>query len=730
MLDEIHQVEISIDDRTLSIQTGHVAKQASGAVLVRLGDTIVLATACMSDARPDQDWFPLTVDYREKAYAAGKIPGGFFKREGRPTEKEILSSRLVDRPIRPLFPNGFFNEVQVLLSVLSSDQENDSDILGIIGASAALSISDIPFEKAIAGVRVARVAGQLKILPTVSELEENDINIVVSGSTDAINMVEGGAHEVSETDMLEALDFAHDWIKKIVTAIEELKSKCGKPKAEFAPPEVNEDMAKEVTDMATERIKDANRTIDKHERQDKINKLTDEIQEKLAEKYPEQEKAINALIHDIEKTDMRDMTLNEQKRIDGRGYTDIRDITCEVGVLPRPHGSAIFTRGQTQALVATTLGTKMDEQKIDDILGESFKSFMLHYNFPPFSTGETKFLRGPGRREIGHGALAERALEQVIPLESGFPYTIRIVSDVMESNGSSSMATVCGSSLSLMDAGVPIKAPVAGIAMGLIKEGEKYAVLTDILGAEDHLGDMDFKVAGTSEGITAFQMDVKITGIDREIMAKALDQAHDARMFLLGKMLEVIDKPREELSQYAPRIIFMKIKVEKIGEVIGPGGKMIRSIIEETGAKIDIEDDGTVLIASVDQAAGEAAKKRVEQLTEEAVIGKIYEGKVRRVTNFGAFIEIIPGTDGMVHISELENFRVERVEDIINVGDMVSVKVIDIDREGKIRLSRKAAIYGDDATPSSPRPDRDRDRGGDRGGRRPRNDGDRRGNRR
>jgi polyribonucleotide nucleotidyltransferase len=692
MSDEKTVVELQIDDRTLTIETGHVAKQASGSVLVRLGDTVILAAACMSDPRQDQDFFPLTVDYREKAYAAGKIPGGFFKREGRPTEKEILSSRLIDRPIRPMFPDGFFNEVQVLLSVLSSDQENDSDVLGIIAASAALAISDIPFNTNIAGVRVAKIAGQLVAFPTISQLEANEINIVVAGSAVAINMVEGGSKEVSEGDMLEALDFAHDWIKKVVAIIDDLKAKVGKPKAEFTPPVIDPEMLKEVTELATERVKDANRTTEKHDRQEKLNTLKKEIQEQLAEKYPEQERVMSSIIHDIERVDMREMILNEQKRIDGRGYEDIRPIECLVGVLPRPHGTGLFTRGQTQALVATTLGTKMDEQKIDDILGESFKSFMLHYNFPPFATGEVKRMMGPGRREIGHGALAERALEQVIPSENAFPYTIRIVSDVLESNGSSSMATVCGSSLSLMDAGVPIKAPVAGIAMGLVMEGEKYAVLTDILGAEDHLGDMDFKVAGTRDGITAFQMDVKTTGINTQIMKVALDQAYRARVFILDKMAEAIDKPRAELSPYAPRIIFMKIKISKIGEVIGPGGKNIRHIIETTGAKIDIEDDGTVLIASVDQQAGESARLMIEAMTEEAEIGKIYTGTVRRTTNFGAFIEILPGTDGMVHISELENYRVNRVEDVVRVGDKVTVKVIDIDPEGKIRLSRKAVL--------------------------------------
>jgi len=693
MLDEIYQVELPIGNRVLSIKTGHVARQAGGAVMVQLGDTIVLATACMADTiQPDQDFFPLSVDYREKAYAAGKIPGGFFKREGRPTEKEILSSRLIDRPIRPLFAEGFFNEVQILISVLSSDQENDADVLGIIATSAALAISEIPLVSSIAGVRIGRVAGKLTVLPTISELETNDINIIVAGSANAINMVEGGGSEVSENDMLEALDFAHGWIKKIAGIIDELKAKCGKPKYEFAPPVVNEALVKTVADLATEGVKDANRTTDKHERQNKLNVLIKEIQTKLDEQFPEQANKIASIIHDIEKNDMRAMILNDGRRIDGRGYDEIRPITCQVGILPRVHGTALFTRGQTQALVATTLGTKMDEQKIDDLLGESFKSFMLHYNFPPFSVGEVKMLRGPGRREIGHGALAERAIEKVIPAEGSFPYTIRIVSDILESNGSSSMATVCGSSLSLMDAGVPIKSQVAGIAMGLVKENEKYAILTDILGAEDHLGDMDFKVAGTRDGITAFQMDIKIAGLDREVMKKALEQAHQARLRILDKMDEALAKPRPELSPFAPRIIFMKIKVERIGEVIGPGGKMIRSIIEETGAKIDIEDDGTVLIASVDQAAGEMAKARIERLLEEAEIGKVYTGKVRRTTNFGAFIEILPGTDGMVHISELDNYRVNQVEDVVRVGDMVKVKVIDIDREGKIRLSRKAVL--------------------------------------
>lgn len=689
----IEQFEISIGDKKLTIQTGHLARQAAGSVTLRLGDTIVLATACASDT-PDEErgFFPLTVDYRERAYAAGKIPGGFFKREGRPSEREVICSRLVDRPIRPLFPEGYLNEVQVLLEVLSSDQENDSDVLSIIAASAALSISDIPFYTPIAGVRVVRVAGKFLAFPTFTELETNDMNIIVAGTKESINMVEGGCHEVSEADMIEALTFAHNWIKKIIAVIEELKSKCGKPKPEFTPPEIDQELEKTVTEMAIEPIKDANHTVDKNERQEKLDKLAEDVLLNLEEKFPEQENTIKAILHDLEKKDMREMILNEHRRVDERGYEDVRPIKCQVGFLPRAHGSALFTRGQTQALVATTLGTKMDEQKIDDLLGESFKSYMLHYNFPPFATGETKPMRGTSRREVGHGALAERAIESIIPSEAGFPYTIRIVSDILESNGSSSMATVCGGSLSLMDAGVPIKSSVAGIAMGLIKDDDKHAILTDILGVEDHLGDMDFKVAGTAEGITAFQMDVKISGIDIEIMKVALEQGRKARLFVLDKMNQAIDKPRPELSPYAPRIIFMKIKIEKIGDVIGPGGKTIRSIIDQTGVKIDIEDDGTVLIASVDQNAGEAAKEMIEKLIEEAEIGKVYAGVVRRTTPFGAFVEILPGTDGMVHISELDNYRVNRVEDVVRVGDTIRVKVIDIDEEGKIRLSRKAAL--------------------------------------
>ena len=711
----MEKVELQLDDgRTLSIETGRIARQAAGSVLVRLGDTVLLAAVTSAPALEERDFFPLTVDYREKSYAAGKIPGGFFKREGRPSEKEILSARLTDRPIRPLFPDGFSDEVQIMLQVLSSDQENDGDILGIIGASAALSISDIPFDNPIGAVRVGRTDGRFIMNPIFSELERSDLNVTIAGTKDHIIMVEGGAQEVSEKDMVEALSFGHEKIKIIVGTISELKARVGKPKKEVKPVVVNAELVDAVNEFASEKVKAANRIKDKHEHSQAIEAVKLESAEALKEKFPELEKAIKKAVEEIERTDLRHMILDEHLRADGRGLEDIRNISIEVGVLPRTHGSAIFTRGQTQALVVTTLGTKMDEQRIDDLLGESFKSYMLHYNFPSYSVGEVRPIRGPGRREIGHGALAERALDPVIPAEELFPYTVRIVSDILESNGSSSMATVCGGSLSLMDAGVPIKAPVAGIAMGLVAEGDSYAILTDILGVEDHLGDMDFKVTGTSVGITAFQMDIKIGGLTIDIMRKALDQALRARLYILDKMNEAMPKARTELSPYAPRIITIKIPIDKIGEVIGPGGKMIRSIIEATGAKIDIEDDGTVLIASVDQKAGEAARDKILSLIEEAEIGRVYTGKVKRIAAFGAFVEILPNVDGLVHISELDNQRVARVEDVLNIGDEVMVKVIGIDPEGKVRLSRRAILPGNENYQPSERPPRDDRHRGDR----------------
>lgn len=685
--------EFQLDDgRVMTIETGRVAKQAGGSVLVRLGDTMVLAAVTSAPTQQERDFFPLSVDYREKSYAAGKIPGGFFKREGRPSEKEILSARLCDRPLRPLFPDAYKDEVQVMIQVLSSDQENDGDVLGIIGASAALSISSIPFYAPIGAVRVGRIDGKLVDFPQFSDLERSDLNIAMAGTSEFINMVEGGAREITEKEMLEALAFGQEKIKKIAGIIDEMKTRLGKPKVEVQPVEHDPELVAAVTEISEDRIGQANRIRDKAERSEAVNNTITETSETLSEKFPESESAIKNIIEKIEKDDLRKMILSESIRSDGRGLEDVRDISIDTGILPRTHGSALFTRGQTQALVVLTLGTKMDEQKIDDLLGESFKSFMLHYNFPPFSVGEVRPNRGPGRREIGHGALAERALEPAIPTEENFPYTIRVVSDILESNGSSSMATVCGGSLCLMDAGVPIKAPVAGIAMGLIKEEDRIAILTDILGLEDHLGDMDFKVAGTADGITAFQMDIKIAGLTLEIMARALEQARNARLFVLGKMNEAISEPRAELSQYAPRIISLKVPVAKIGDIIGPGGKMIRSIIESTGAKIDIDDDGTVIIASVDQVAGEAARDRVLELIEEPEVGKTYTGKVKRVTNFGAFIGILPNVDGLVHISEIDNYRVARVEDVINIGDEVKVKVISIDEEGKVRLSRKVLL--------------------------------------
>src|SRR5574341_183271 len=695
------RIDIEIGGKILSIETGKVASQADGAVTVRYGDTVVLATAvAASEAKEEQDFFPLTVDYREKAYAAGKIPGGFFKREGRPSEKEVLSSRLIDRPLRPLFPESYRNEVQVLVMVLSSDQENDSDILGINGASAALAISSIPLSETVGAVRVGRVKGELLINPTASQLQESDLNIIVAGTQDNIIMVEGGAKEIAEDDLISALDLGHQEIKRIIASINQLVQRCGKPKVVIEPKEVPPEMVEAVTRLALEEIKRYNVSREKSERKKNLDQVLEKAQTQLKEQFPEAEKQIKAVFDKLVEEDLRRKIIEERLRADGRQPDDIRQITCEIGVLPRTHGSALFTRGQTQALVVTTLGTKMDEQRIDDILGESTKSYMLHYNFPPFSVGEVRPVRGPGRREIGHGALAERAIEAMIPIDELFPYTIRIVSDILESNGSSSMATVCGGSLSLMDAGVPIKSAVAGIAMGMVKEKDIVVVLSDISGEEDHYGDMDFKVAGTRQGITGFQMDVKVVGISVEVLKEALSKAKAGRLYIIDVMDQTISRPRPELSQYAPRIIILKVKQDKIGDIIGPGCKIIRGIIEQTGAKIDIEDDGTVFISSVDQKAGEMAKEMVLKLVEEPEIGKIYLGKVRRTAPFGAFVEIIPGQDGLVHISELDFRRVEKTEDVLKVGDEVLVKVIGIDTEGKIRLSRKAALQQGHAVPN------------------------------
>lgn len=688
-----HKVEFEIGGRTMIIETGRMAKQANGAVTVQYADSMVIATVCaMQEPKEGQDFFPLTVEYREKSYAAGKIPGGFFKREGRPSEKEILSARIIDRPIRPLFPDDYYGETQVICYVISHDQKNDTDILGLIGTSAAIAVSDVPIQKTIAGVRVGRIDGQFVINPTIDTLEDADINITMAGSADSITMVEGGTREVSEEDIVQALMFGHEHIKQIVEQIEKLKAMAGKPKFTYTPVVKDAAIEARVKELAGNKYDEFNQIADKDARRDSKRALKKEILETLKAEFPDKKNAISNVLEELDSHSMRSMILNTGKRIDGRGPDDIRQITCEVGVLPRAHGSALFTRGQTQALVAVTLGTKMDEQRLDELEGESTKSYMLHYNFPPFSTGETKMIRGTSRREIGHGNLAERALIPVIPSEMHFPYTVRVVSDVLESNGSSSMATVCGASLAFMDAGVPIKTAIAGIAMGLIQENGKTVVLTDILGDEDHFGDMDFKVAGSKDGVTSIQMDIKITGLDVETMRTALDRARVARLSILDNMNRTISKNRDQLSEYAPRILILKINPSKIGEVIGPGGKVIRAIIEETGAKIDIEDDGTVLIASVDGEAGRRALARVQEIVEEPEIGRTYNGLVRRVAEFGAFVEILPGTDGLVHISELDVNRVRRVEDICKVGDRMDVKVINIDGDGKIRLSRKALL--------------------------------------
>lgn len=691
------KIEIEIRGKKLFFETGKIAKQADGAVVAQYGDTVVLATA-VSDKSPRKglDFFPLTVDYQEKAYSAGKIPGGFFKREGRPSEKEILTSRLIDRPIRPLFPKGFYCETQGIANVLSYGEENIADILGIITVSAALTISDIPFKEPVGAVRIGRIAGSFVINPDSREVEECDLNLIVAGTAEAVIMVEGEAQEISENDLLAALDIAHEEIRRICAVQNEFRSMAGKEKRTVDPPVVDEVLKDKVTGLSLESIKTAITIPDKMRRQDALDKILKEVIDELVTDEEDKTMEISSVFNDIEKELVRGMILNENRRADGRAPDEIRNISSEIGILPRTHGSALFIRGETQCLAVVTLGTSDDEQKIDSLDGESYKTFMLHYNFPPFSVGEVKPLRSPGRREIGHGMLAERALKSVIPPKTEFPYTIRIVSDILESNGSSSMATVCGGSLALMDAGVPVRTHVAGIAMGLIKEGDKVVVLTDILGLEDHLGDMDFKVTGTDKGITAFQLDTKIGGISREIMEKALEQARRGRLHILGKMSETISNPHENLAQYAPRIYTMQIRQDKIRDVIGTGGKVIRSIVEQTGVKIDIEDSGLINISSAD---GESAQKAIEiinSIIAEAELGKIYRGKVKRVLDFGAFVEIMPGTEGLLHISQISEKRIAKVTDEVNEGDEVAVKVIEIDKMGRIRLSRKEAMREQD----------------------------------
>jgi len=687
------KVEIDFHGRPLSIEVGRLAKQADGAALVTYGETVVLVTAVAAkDLKLDMDFFPLTVDYQEKTFAAGKIPGGFFKREGRPSEKEILTCRLIDRSIRPLFAEGLRCETQVIATVLSVDKENDPDVVAMLGTSVALHLSDIPFNGPLAGVRIGRIDGKWVMNPTQSQLADSDIDIFLSGSKDAIVMVEGGAKIVPEAEILEALFAGHDAIQPLLQIQEQLRREIGKAKRHVPLAVLNHDIVRRVEELALAKLKQALDVPEKLERYKRIAEVKSEVVPQALAEFPDKQKDIKGAFEDLKKNVFRGLVIHQERRIDGRGLKDIRPISCEVEVLPRTHGSALFTRGETQALVVATLGTASDEQRVDALVGEYFKKFMLHYNFPPFSVGEVKFLRGPGRREIGHGNLAERALIPVLPVDEGFPYTIRLVSEILESNGSTSMASVCGGSLAMMDAGVPLSAPVAGIAMGLIKEGEAVRVLSDILGDEDHLGDMDFKVAGTAEGVTSLQMDIKISGVTREVMGQALHQAKEGRMHILGIMNQTLTAGRSNVSGHAPRIITIHVKPEKIREIIGPGGKVIRGIIEATGVKMDVEDDGSVTIASADSAASQKAIEMVQRIIAEPEIGKIYKGTVRKIVEFGAFVEIMPGTDGLVHISQLAPGRVNKVTDILKEGDEVMVKVLEIDRQGKIRLSRKEAL--------------------------------------
>jgi polyribonucleotide nucleotidyltransferase len=687
--------ELTIGNKTLRLETGKLAKQAGGAVLVRIGDSVVLVTACRAPtSREGIDFLPLTVDYREYTYASGRIPGGFFKREGKPAEKEVLTSRVIDRPIRPLFPAGWRYETQIIALVLSADGENDTDVLAITGASAALAISEIPLAKTIAGVRVGLVDGRYVVNPTFDERKRGRLDLVVAGSRDGLVMVEAGAQEVSEKEVLEALDTAQGAIREIVASIDDLAKEAGKPKVKVAKKEIGHEFYREVEEKVLVPLTEAMRIRGKLENYDRVDQIFEDLVASLPEGEVERKLEAKQIFKNLKERVLRDEVLERGMRLDGRAFDEIRAIWIETGVLPRTHGSAVFTRGETQALVTCTLGTDDDAQKIETFEGESWKSFMLHYNFPPFSVGEVAFLRGPGRREVGHGALAERALSVLLPGSEQFPYTIRVVSDILESNGSSSMASVCGGSLAMMDAGVPLKAPVAGIAMGLVMDEKsgKHAVLSDIAGAEDHYGDMDFKVAGTAAGITALQMDIKIAGITTAIMEKALEQARRGRLHILEKMGETLAAPRQTMSAFAPRIFTIRIPVDKIRDVIGPGGKMIRSIIERTGVKIDVEDDGRVNVASADETSAQRAIGIIQELTATPELNKTYLGKVQRITDFGAFVEIMPGTDGLLHVSEIANHRVKDVRDELKEGEQILVKVINIDPTGKVRLSRKALL--------------------------------------
>jgi polyribonucleotide nucleotidyltransferase len=680
----VHTVELDIAGRTLRLETGRIAKQADGAIWASYGETVVLATAVSAQtAKPGTDFLPLTVDYQEKTYAAGKIPGGYFKREGRPSEKEVLTSRLIDRPLRPLFPENYYFETQVIASVLSVDKTGSSDVIGITAASAALAISNIPFQGPVAGIKIGRVNGQFVVNPDLETMDKSELHLVVAGTADAVMMVEAGANELSEATMLQALELAHA----------EMAKKVGNKKREVKAETIDSTLATQVKDMVAQPIRDAIMIPNKTARQERLDQVMAEAVAKF--KNPDQptsERHIKIVFHGLEYTEVRNMILEKGSRADGRGPADIRPITCEVGVLPRTHGSALFTRGETQSLAVVTLGTTDDEQRIDALEGEYTRTFMLHYNFPPFSVGEARPLRSPGRREVGHGALAERALKPVIPGKDVFPYTLRLVSEILESNGSSSMATVCGGTLAMMDAGVPIKEPVAGIAMGLIKEDERVMILSDILGLEDHLGDMDFKVCGTKNGVTALQMDIKIGGITTALMQQALEQARLGRLHILGHMAKALTGARTDLSPFAPRIYTMKVKQDKIRDIIGQGGKTIRGIQADCGVKINVEDTGTVTIASSDGESLQKAKDIISRLTEEVEVGKVYTGTVRKIMDFGAFVEVLPGTDGLVHISQLAHHRVKAVSDEVAEGDQILVKVLEIDRQGKIRLSRKDVL--------------------------------------
>jgi len=689
----VQNLKIDFGGRPFSIETGKVARQANGSVLVQYGETVVLVTAVTADKkREGLDFIPLTVNYLEMTYAAGRIPGGFLKREGRPSDHETLISRFIDRPLRPLFPKGFQNEIQIIATVLSADQDNDPSILGMIGASAALSLSNIPFDDPIAGAKVGRIDGEFVLNPTHDELEMSDIDLFVAGSEDAIIMVEGSAKEAKEGDILEAILFGHQSLKPVIELQNQLKLAFGTTPKEFELRKPEEAIYEKVESLGQERLREAFYIKEKTKRKERLEEILQWTFQECGAEDENSQKIVKAALEEINRKLVRKLIIEEKKRIDGRNLAEIRPISCEVGILPRTHGSALFTRGETQVLAVVTFGTSEDEQKINSLTGETYKSFMLHYNFPPFSVGEVSPLRAPSRREIGHGALAERAILPVLPSNEKFPYTIRIVSEVLESNGSSSMATVCGASLSLMDAGVPIKAPVAGIAMGLILEKEKVAVLSDILGDEDHFGDMDFKVAGTAQGVTAIQMDIKIRGVSKEVMGSVLDQAREGRLHILEKMKETISEPRKDLSRHAPRIVTFQVKQEKIRDIIGPGGKNIRSIVDHTGVKVDVEDSGMVKLASPNYEAIEKAIYMIKRLTQEVEVGGLYTGKVKRILGFGAIVELFPGTDGLIHISQLAENRVKEVSDVLREGDEVLVKVIDIDPQGRIRLSRKAAL--------------------------------------